>query len=171
MIEKRLVQWYASDAGVDLDIAERRKPQDGKISVKLQGQHVGTLLQQLGGIEHYAETKGSPLRSPLDLPVQGFFGQEPLCSLAPQGPPAPPDARGPLLLNSKAPGVGSGPASAAPAELARRSHGLLRSQQLTTFRAVSPAASSPSPSAFTPRAGRGRRRRGRGAPRGLRARA
>ena len=23
MIEKRLVQWYASDAGVDLDIAER----------------------------------------------------------------------------------------------------------------------------------------------------
>jgi hypothetical protein len=23
MIEKRLVQWYASDAGIDLDIAER----------------------------------------------------------------------------------------------------------------------------------------------------
>jgi hypothetical protein len=52
MIEKRLVQWYAADAGVDLDIAERE--------VALT--YVLHVLREKGSLNHLAFKGGTALR-------------------------------------------------------------------------------------------------------------
>jgi hypothetical protein len=47
MIEKRLVQWYAADAGVDLDVAER----EIVLASDAYGRHV-QLYEQLASALH-----------------------------------------------------------------------------------------------------------------------
>lgn len=52
MIEKRLVQWYASDAGVDLDIAER----------EIVLTYVLSILSDKGLLNHLAFKGGTAIR-------------------------------------------------------------------------------------------------------------
>jgi predicted nucleotidyltransferase component of viral defense system len=52
MIEKRLVQWYAADAGVDLDIAER----------EIALTYVLCILSEQGLLTHLAFKGGTALR-------------------------------------------------------------------------------------------------------------
>lgn len=62
MIEKRLVQWYASDAGVDLDIAER----------EIVLTYVLRILADQGILKHMAFKGGTAIRK-LHLSNQGRF--------------------------------------------------------------------------------------------------
>ncbi len=62
MIEKRLVQWYAADSGVDLDIAERE--------VVLT--YVLRLMLDAGLLQHLAFKGGTAIRK-LYLGGQGRF--------------------------------------------------------------------------------------------------
>ncbi len=62
MIEKRLVQWYASDAGIDLDIAER----------EIVLTYVLRIMSDQGLLPHLAFKGGTAIRK-LHLGSRGRF--------------------------------------------------------------------------------------------------
>ena len=66
MIEKRLVQWYAADAGVDLDIAER----------EIALTYVLSVLSNEGLLDQLAFKGGTALRK-IHLGRTGRFSLDP----------------------------------------------------------------------------------------------